>query len=211
MNLYFIVARISIAVLFTADVLLLLYFIDFIALTTMNEQQKRISVLFNKTREYENLKNFNKPEAKKCKDKKVRLLHIINPFHSQDITSVLSQNMTLFSISNALQHKWEKCGDGDLLVNVLALFSPDDYEAIRNSNLKIPAHFIIRSFTRDTIIMKGPPLLRTILSHGFAFAREENFTHVIFSNVDINVVPSFYESVSYLLNCSDTLLINRWY
>ena len=205
MRLLLIVARISIAVLFIADLLLLLYFLDFDSLTTINEQNI-ISVAINRRENKISMKNLDA----ECKnDEKIRLLHIINPFHSQDISSVLSQNMPMLTISNAIQQKWKKCNNRDLLVNVLALFSADDYEAIRNSNMKIPSHFICRKFSKDTNTIGGPTLLRTILSHGLTFAREENFTHVIYSNMDIKVVPSFYEGVSYLLNCTDTLLINR--
>ena len=210
MKLLLIVARISIAVLFIVDfLLLLLYFLDFVALTTINEQNI-ISVAISNNREYK-ISSMNA----ECKNAKFRLLHIINPYHSQDVSSLLSQNMTMLTISNALQQQNRgKCSHHrDLLVNVLALFSEDDDEkVIKNSNyMKIPSNFIRRTISKvaNNTNGGGPPLLRTILTHGLAFAREENFTHVIFSNMDINIVPSFYEAVSYLLNCTDTLLINR--
>ena len=172
---------ISIFVLFLTDVILLTYFIDFV--TRVDEE-----TVYTKQR-------IEFPIAK------FRFLHVVNPFSTSNQKSNNTQHMSIRSISNAFHYIKENHANQSLPVSIHVLALTDKRFPF------LPGNFIERPLPVQA--KSAPPTLQAILQEALNYARNKNFTHIIYTNMDINIVPSFYQSVGYLLNCSDTLLINR--
>lgn len=175
----------SLIALFLADILLIFYIID---LKTIYEEKNE---------------NFGELHPKVLS--KFRILHIINPFETSSEQGRSAQNMTIISIENALSMVPQLSRREDLNVAVLSI----DFAHAPSITT---SYSIPRSFHRRQITLTSDievPQLASILTVGYEYALQNNYTHVIYTNMDISIVPSFYRMVELLLKCSETLLINR--
>jgi len=195
--MYIFFSFVAVFSLFAADVLLLLHFFEFLSIT--EQQQSGSSNTLN------GINSINRNDPMVTKLRSTRILHIINPFRSEDLRSKLTQNMTMQTVLNALQHARQNEDYYDMYVEILAVMTTDTTSPPAFFN--IPNEFSVLNTNLSTV--DGMPKLRSILELGHAYADTNNFTHAIFTNLDISIMPMFYGMAKSLLQCSGTLLINR--
>ena len=156
----------------------------------------------------------------------LRLLHVINPFFTPKKHVEATQKMAMASIESA--RAWMDYMDPlGVQVDVVVIELDDG----KYSNLLRPATFkratqrlkatvmdLINqtSFSRNfssSARRHRLPLLKDILLSGLQEASNSSsgkpYDHLIFTNMDINVMPSFYAIVAKLLTCHKTFFINR--
>lgn len=157
-----------------------------------------------------------------------RLLHVVNPFASSKARVVETQAMVMASIEAA--RAWIDYMDPiGIYVDVLVIEAGDEAETLV---LQRPATFLqaksrlgrtamdFFALMNLTIGEKSAsltqhqklPLLRDILLAGLSEAKNGSspaYDHLIFSNMDINVMPHFYSIVDKLLGCHKSFFINR--
>lgn len=131
----------------------------------------------------------------------LKFAHIINPFVAKPGSSTTqTQAMTLQSFRNALAAK-----QGDYRVEVCTVqldAEPDvapDFKSLPSLSRTVAD---LHQFTRP----KPYPLIADVLKQ----AENVDATHLIFSNMDIILMPHFYDAVAQYIEAGhDALIINR--
>lgn len=139
--------------------------------------------------------------------KKVRFAHIINPVKVESNSDLfIAQPITFESMLKAKQFA-EKFDD--IEVELLYTCYKEDLEIIPDY-LKF-TNFLERSVldVSSFSISKKLPLLKDILDNLYNFSN--NADYIIYTNVDIALLPNFYVTLKNLLkyNNYDSLIINR--
>jgi hypothetical protein len=131
--------------------------------------------------------------------------HVINPFNAVSGSEHdIAQSTTLRSISMA-----KKCTP-DIPVEVLCVVYPEDKGVV-------PAEFIcldilsrsISDFVESDLSIKLP-LLFDFLSAGIDYSSKGDNEYLIYSNIDIGLMPFFYQTITDILNKGfDAVVVNR--
>jgi len=129
------------------------------------------------------------------------LIHILNPFDSQNADQQRIQEVTFQSIANALTH-----GTGHLKVRVCATRYSEDVSPLPKYMTELPN--LSRSVLDfgDFNPKRRYPLIADILAE----AVKLNGDYYIYTNMDIALQPSFYNFVSeQICEGNDAVIINR--
>lgn len=145
-------------------------------------------------------------------NKEYRFAHFINIYSSKSKSNEQNQKLTMMTIEAA--RAWMKFKFPNIQVDIYTIEGP--YK--KHSNIKPPlrpkafykspfqlnktildipsiSKFITPNMTRRTV-----PLLRDVLGVGL-HPHFTHYTHIIYSNMDICVMPHFYAIITDLLNC----------
>jgi len=135
---------------------------------------------------------------------KFSFVHVCNPFQAEPQQRKIQE----VSFASMKQARSFKNGKGDIIPEVqflAAVFSADEAYAMGH----FEKTFVLKRSAQDMQKFKIPrnlPLLFDILSG----AEDANADYVVFTNVDIGLVPHFYYSINSLLGLGyDSLIINR--
>ena len=162
-----------------------------------------------------------------------RYLHIISPYH--DPGRIQSQLHVMASIEIA--RAWMQRMRPDVTVHIVTV--EDKYNHTDTDSPKRPQSFMnskvildyttfdhhMNVFTKKEAMKTNPntlpdsptvppttkrlPLLRDLLSAGLT--TDQSYSHVIFTNMDIFLMPFFYAAVDDMVNCRiNTFFFNRW-
>lgn len=146
----------------------------------------------------------------------MRVLHVLCPYPSSHEDVMQSQKMVMASIATA-QHYWKQYGShkSAMDVDVVAIeqwIHRDQRVAVPTAFYRSPyfLRLTAQDFLPETVnISKSLPILREILEIAYMLASRGDYTHVVFSNMDIAVMPFLYEDVHSMLACSSNFFINR--
>ena len=144
------------------------------------------------------------------KSSKWRILHIINPYRSAQVAD--TQKVTMASIEIARKATESTLNSID--VDVAVAFILTEADRISQSVYVPDAFYVSPVHLNESDVVdsagKKLPILRRLLEISYSIADEFNFTHVVFTNRDILVMPSFYFDVAFILNGEkETFFINR--
>jgi hypothetical protein len=130
----------------------------------------------------------------------LKVLHLINPYAVKDANEHSLMQLTLQSIEEAISFS-----SSALEIQVLAI--TDEKE-----ELELPASFIQRAVKLKTIGVVNTrlkelqyPLIQDLISE----ALKEPFDYLIFTNMDIILMPHFYRFVAGSIPVNDAIVINR--
>lgn len=153
-----------------------------------------------------------------------RYLHVINPYSTRNSGAEATQNMTLASIEAA--RAWMQMMRPGWVVDIVTVEGPYQswsdaprrpatfYRASRP--LKLSVFDVIKDVFNESITKRPFPLLHEILEVGIkefsptASIHDTPYSHVIFTNMDIAVMPHFYAMVHKMATClKKTFFLNR--
>jgi hypothetical protein len=134
----------------------------------------------------------------------LRLTHIINPVNiGPESDLYLAQPVTFASLFNALDFS-----RNDIQVNLITTQFAEDHSIVPDSFIKTDD---LNRSVLDLGEFKHPrklPLIRDILDRAYLY--DNSADYIIYSNVDIAVMPFFYQFISSKINAGyDGLIINR--
>ena len=167
---------------------------------------------------------------------KTRLLHVINPFRSDNRRRIFIQNITMASIEVA--RAWIKhISNGKIAVDVVTIEIDNKIDKPFDPPLR-PLSFyrspVSLSRTSEELIekmynntatstsfyesisnkiikrnMRKLPLVKDVLKIAHDISSACAYDRIIYSNADIGVMPHFYSVVSEMMKCKSTFFINR--
>jgi len=115
--------------------------------------------------------------------------------------------MTMASIEVA--RAWTQYTLPELMVDILTIEVNDEIHSapMRPSTFTKYPHFI-KYYKNDSYTISQPQL-KDILNAGLSTALTLNYEIIIYSNMDINVMPHFYAIVDKMSDCYENYFINR--
>jgi hypothetical protein len=144
-----------------------------------------------------------------------RLLHVICPFSIGGNVGVDSsllgdtQMIVLETLRQAKQKAESHPLGNEFSINIIAILYKEDQFLPLGDEFTISKHFLTNSSQYFAPNSNKLPLLKDILQIAMLEAEQRQSTHMIFTNMDINVMPTFYLQVHSMLEHIPAFFINR--
>lgn len=142
----------------------------------------------------------------------VHLVHLINPVAAPDGHPLArAQAVTYESMRRAAACAADL--DLNIRVDLVAAPLPEDTEAVPHGFIRLPALAKTSADVGTFQVERRLPLLCEVITRGHSFATStaaDAAAHLIFTNVDIGLLPHFYTYVAWLIRSGhDVAIINR--
>lgn len=136
-----------------------------------------------------------------------RFLHILNPYAATDKDLIATFHITMASLDIARQWLSAKWLQNDVTVDIVAIVDEKD-----RGKFEIPTTFQVVYLKNNASWPGSHPPLHQLLSTAQQLHSSNTrspYTHVIYSNVDIGVLPHFYQLLWSSVPCSGAFFVGR--